>query len=871
MSRGRFSLPGGIIAFMITPDVNMVHQVLALVISGKSTANVALISMLRRSKKSTPMLSHRFGQLELREIKLGYEGGVDPPPQPYSITWLTSTAKNSMASPIRARRVGKTLQQALTQSALQQFRMPPVPFYSPTSSSTPSQSHPQSHGLPPSGSSTSNLSIPATTPFAVPTPLITSASLTPTDTLSPLLFRSPSEQQSSQLPQSGTSTPRLVGFHHAPPAGSHSILVAQALNRQNSHATMLRDPGGPLQYLNWSTERQQAFEYRLARLTVAAGLPLSWVENLELILLIEELAPAARVLSRKVLTNRIIPDLVGHLHTVNKRSVDGGFATLQADGWTGGNYHHLIAFMITVLTQLFTVKVADETTQRKTAEKFLELLEKVYHEVEKEWNITIVAIVTDASGETRKARREFVKKYPSVVVLDCYAHQINLVVGDYFKHGCDFLEYTDMAESLITWIRSKTMLLGLIQEEQIRQNKRPTTIIRPVLTHWTAHLRAYERLLDTEGVLTAVVATEMGKADADRLFVTGSGKSKEKVISMINIIRNPIFWLNLQIVTRHLRPLGAAAGAVQAAFCCLDTVLLTFGYLVHTNTNMMETYAEDQTACTEIIKSLELRWSKADQEPFIASLILNPLYQLIPFSETAGLHPAKALGLMKHLYRRFFDADPPVAFSMDIMNYLERRNNFATLPDMIELEIGYAAIHGAPEPVFFTFARRVLSINVNSALCERLFSHFGDTLTKLRNRLGNNTLTNLSELGLNIHDEHLRVKAARERLTNRFRDQVPPSADGPLAPLHPPSANLPPTQLPVSIINTNVIKVDLIDAHCDLIILDADTATRTETAVLDWEEYVGKFDVEEERFNVDWDEYNWMDVIKRIRRNGFAV
>ncbi|KAF5353370.1 hypothetical protein D9756_007868 [Leucocoprinus leucothites] len=455
--------------------------------------------------------------------------------------------------------------------------------------------------------------------------------------------------------------------------------------------------------------------------------------------------------------------------------------------------------MITVLTQLFMVKVADETTQRKTAEKFLELLEKVYHEVEKEWNVTIVAIVTDAS--------------------DCYAHQINLVVSDYFKCGCDFLEYTDMAKSLITWIQSRTMLLGLIQEEQIRQNKRPTTIIRPVLTRWTAHLHAYERLLDTEGVLTAVVATEMGKADADRLFVTGSGKSKEKAISMINIIQNPIFWLNLQIVTRHLRPLGAAAGAVQATFCHLDTVLLTFGYLVHTNTNMMETYAEDQTACTEIIKSLELRWSKADQEPFIASLILNPLYQLIPFSETAGLHPAKALGLMKHLYQRFFDADPPVAFSMDIMNYLEQRNNFATLPDMIELEIDYAAsekctpnplnifqhfqVHGAPEPVFFTFAHHMLSINVNSASCERLFSHFGNTLTKLQNHLGNNTLTNLPELSLNICDEHLRVKAAREQLTNQFRDQVPPSADGPLAPLHPPSANLPLTQLSVSIINTN--------------------------------------------------------------------
>lgn len=122
---------------------------------------------------------------------------------------------------------------------------------------------------------------------------------------------------------------------------------------------------------------------------------------------------------------------------------------------------------------------------------------------------------------------------------------MNLVVGDYFKHGCALLEYTDMAEDLITWIRSKTMLLDLIQEEQLKQNRALTTIIWPVLTRWTAHLRAYQRILQTENVLVAVVATEMGKAEGDQLFITGDWRAKKKAHRMVDTIWSSSFWSNL--------------------------------------------------------------------------------------------------------------------------------------------------------------------------------------------------------------------------------------------------------------------------------------------------------------------------------------
>jgi hypothetical protein len=64
-----------------------------------------------------------------------------------------------------------------------------------------------------------------------------------------------------------------------------------------------------------------------------------------------------------------------------------------------------------------------------------------------------------------------------------------------------------------------------------------------------------------------------------------------------------------------------------------------------------------------------------------------------------------------------------------------------------------------PDPPFIQFPKRILSISASSASCKQLFSLFGSTLTKLRNRLGTETLTALSELKMHIRDEHLHNKS----------------------------------------------------------------------------------------------------------------
>jgi hypothetical protein len=71
------------------------------------------------------------------------------------------------------------------------------------------------------------------------------------------------------------------------------------------------------------------------------------------------------------------------------------------------------------------VRVHNASAERKTAENLLKLLEEVLKNVQDEWGVIAVAVVTDASGESRKARRMLAKKYPALVVIDCYLHQVS--------------------------------------------------------------------------------------------------------------------------------------------------------------------------------------------------------------------------------------------------------------------------------------------------------------------------------------------------------------------------------------------------------------------------------------------------------------
>lgn len=78
--------------------------------------------------------------------------------------------------------------------------------------------------------------------------------------------------------------------------------------------------------------------------------------------------------------------------------------------------------------KVHTLRVHDSSGESKTSENLLSLLESVIEEAEKDWGVKVVAVCTDASGESCKARRLLRVKYPHLVTPDCYAHQVDFLI-----------------------------------------------------------------------------------------------------------------------------------------------------------------------------------------------------------------------------------------------------------------------------------------------------------------------------------------------------------------------------------------------------------------------------------------------------------
>lgn len=184
--------------------------------------------------------------------------------------------------------------------------------------------------------------------------------------------------------------------------------------------------------------------------------------------------------------------------------------------------------MAVVEGEVYTIKTYEVTAERKTAENLLNLMKDVLRIGTADWHLIIAAFTSDAAGESRKARRLLSEEQPHLVTPDCQVHQINLIVGDYFKVDKGFLRYSHQATELITWLRSKTYVLALIKQTQHDLKLNQVSVIRPVLTRWTSHYLAFRRLLELKPCLSVIASQEVARSTReDFRKVDWGGPSKK--------------------------------------------------------------------------------------------------------------------------------------------------------------------------------------------------------------------------------------------------------------------------------------------------------------------------------------------------------
>lgn len=134
-----------------------------------------------------------------------------------------------------------------------------------------------------------------------------------------------------------------------------------------------------------------------------------------------------------------------------------------------------------------------------------------------------------------------------VLKIQCFNFKVNLVVGDYFKVETIYVEHSKMACELIGWLRSKTFILAHLREIQIQSGKLALSVIRAVLSRWTAHYLAFRRLLELQHPLRALVNRDaMAPPDQQILSPSsGTAANKRKAHEMKEIIENSGFWHSL--------------------------------------------------------------------------------------------------------------------------------------------------------------------------------------------------------------------------------------------------------------------------------------------------------------------------------------
>ncbi|KAF8596432.1 hypothetical protein BDV93DRAFT_563314 [Ceratobasidium sp. AG-I] len=452
----------------------------------------------------------------------------------------------------------------------------------------------------------------------------------------------------------------------------------------------------------------------------------------------------------------------------------------------------VVASMITVDYQAHITHAHDVSASRKTANHLLSLVLDEIEYVEGQLGASIVAWCSDASGESRAMRSKLYALKPHLITPDCYAHQINLVVGDFFKHVPGMAEIADKANQIVKWFRNHSYTLGLLCTCQQEEYGVTLALITAVLTRWTAHYCASARLLDIVKALIICVT----RHEAELLDSAGSNDPNARGVAreVFSIIRDMGFWTQLTEMKTALRPLAIAANITQAADTRLNQVAIAMGSLYHAFTQP----GVPERTSTAVCQSLEKRWAKSDQDTFIATVYFNPFYRHHLFNQAEpALHPLGLYTMLKRLFARLFPGESLVvgAFMQANTSYAAGKGHFSdenmcvqeleeqnesngVLVTLLRIWEHFAAGEKSGEQQFARLALRCVSVVATSAGCERLFSQMGITHTKLRNRLTLSSARKIVQLKMDVRAWQVRKGLVRARPKRRRNPAESLQAEG---------------------------------------------------------------------------------------------
>ncbi|KAG1783204.1 hypothetical protein EV702DRAFT_959937 [Suillus placidus] len=177
--------------------------------------------------------------------------------------------------------------------------------------------------------------------------------------------------------------------------------------------------------------KQEAFSQQLLQACISAGWSFNSITDSEVQKLFHDYIPGTTIPTRQALSGKILHAEVTRVEGEIKHTLcQGAYSVLSGDGWRDLAKIHQIAFTHTMerwvtgrhMFCTFTIH-----RQKKDGSTVFELMEEEYHYIKDVLLLTMIGACGDAGGDEKRGRFLFLQKYPWMLVMDCWSHQVRII------------------------------------------------------------------------------------------------------------------------------------------------------------------------------------------------------------------------------------------------------------------------------------------------------------------------------------------------------------------------------------------------------------------------------------------------------------
>lgn len=376
------------------------------------------------------------------------------------------------------------------------------------------------------------------------------------------------------------------------------------------------------------------------------------------------------------------------------------------------------------------------------------------------------AICTDDAGQYGRARRILALRHPHWHFGKCFAHQVNLIVKMVLKIGyADVIAIT--AEIVNKFNKSSSKwLVRLNEASKLIYGKCPAlqTLLE---VRWNSAQSCLASVLRIKSAFRCV-HLEYATDDSSQ-FPT-----------VFNNLGDSEFWKNVEDAEHVIRPLAEASFILQRNQTKLSDGLLVWGKIYRT----LRTARQHGSKFAEC---MEKRFKKEEHPLFLLAFMLDHRYyrtfkEICTSSNCSMLNSRFMCSTAVYYFKKFIADDSGNIKKLynQTAAYFKGANIDPLMMQNVDSVFDYWEMQGASMAELSTLALFILSIVIQSANCERLFSNFGFFRTDLRNRLKPDKLHKLQEVKRRVYEldqaqEHKRGKIVSSKELSKM-NQIPTPA-----------------------------------------------------------------------------------------------